>query len=427
MGEERGGDREPVGDDVPGVDDAVPVGVVEAHDPVVPRAVVGQDELVGIVEALGDEQPAVPVEGHRQRLGSHHRLGGHQIDVEALRHERVLQRFTGLERCLHLLLRLELRPPFRARGVVGGHLRRQEREGLEPFGERFHRRMVDVGGRHRRIAPRGPADAALHEDLEAGMPPGALVVPPGGVEDAPLPLGAHPGPRLVVIPFHALLENGAATGVVARVDVGLVPTGESGETGHDRMVGDEDRGAELAGAVALELGPHHVHPGGGVAEAVTRAVERHEPLSAADVLDERALGLRGELVDVGVDGQRVVGGEGRPVQVGDVLRPHQIDAAVGEHRLELGEAVGGAVVSAVAQEEDAERRVGSRGRGGGGTGDGEGQQESDETEAAGGSGAGHGRFSRERAARRRTDHDTPAGPRPGDRVAARCQRPTGGR
>ena len=222
--------------------------------------------------------------------------------------------------------------------------------------------MIDVRASRGRVAAGRPADAALDEILEAGMAPGALIVPPGGIEDSPLPLVADPRPRLVEIPLDALLENGPAAGVVAGVDVGLVPALKALEIVHDRMVGGEVRRPKLAAVVALELGADDVDPHRRIAKTKARAMKRHEALASADEVDDRRFALGRKLVDVGVDGQGVIPAEDRPIEVFEALRIDKLDAAAGKHRLELGKAIGGAMVPLVSEEQDAERLFGRGGR-----------------------------------------------------------------
>ena len=353
--EEARGNGEPLGDDGARVVNAIGVGIVQADDPVVPLAVSGEDDLVGVVDALGDEQPALGVKGHRQRLGFDHRLGGGKRDLKTLWHEGMFPRLFGREGRLHLGDRLELHPPLLATGVVGGDLRRDKLKRRQARGEDVHRRVIDIRAGCGRVAACRPADAALDEILKAGMAPGALVVPPGGVEDAPLPFAADPGPRLVEIPLDALLENRPAARVVAGVDVGLVPALKALEIVHDRMLGSENRRPKLAAVVALELGADHVDPDGRIAKTKTRAVERHEAVPRADKVDERGFAIGRELIDVGVDSQCVVLRERLRVQILEPLGVDKLDAAVGKDRLELREAVGGAMVPLVAEEQDAER------------------------------------------------------------------------
>ena len=360
--EEARGNGKPLGDQGARVVDAIAVAVVQADDPVVPLAVTGEDDLVGIVEALGDEQPALGIEGHRQRLGFDDRLGGRKLDLKPLRHEGMLPRLFGREGRLHLGDRLELHPPLLAAGVVGGDLRRDKLKRGQPLGKDTHRRVIDIRAGLGRVAAGRPADAALDEIVEAGMAPGALVMPPGGVEDAPLPFAADPRPRLVEIPLDAFLENGPAARVVAGVDVGLVPALKALKILHDRMVGGEIRRPKLAAVVALELSADDVDPHRRIAKTKTRAVERHEAVPRANKVDDRRFALGRELVDVGVDGKCVVFRERLRVQILEPLGVDKFDAAAGKHRLELREAVGGAVMPLIAEEQDAERFFGRGGR-----------------------------------------------------------------
>ena len=97
-----GGNGKPLGDDGPRVVNAIGVGVVQTNDPVVPLAVSGEDDLIGVVEALGNEQPALGIKGHRQRLGFDDRLGRGKLDLKTLWHKGMLPRFLGRQGGLHL-------------------------------------------------------------------------------------------------------------------------------------------------------------------------------------------------------------------------------------------------------------------------------------------------------------------------------------
>ena len=91
-------------------------------------------------------------------------------------------------------------------------------------------------------------------------------------------------------------------------------------------------------------------------------MKRHEALASADEVDDRRFALGRKLVDVGVDGQGVIPAEDRPIEVFEALRIDKLDAAAGKHRLELGKAIGGAMVPLVSEEQDAERLFGRGGR-----------------------------------------------------------------
>jgi hypothetical protein len=90
-------------------------------------------------------------------------------------------------------------------------------------------------------------------------------------------------------------------------------------------------------------------------------VKRHEALATADEVDDRRFALGRKLVDVGVDGKHVVPAEDRPIEVLEAFGIDKLDPALGEHRLELGEAVGGAVVPLVAEEQDLQGPLGGLG------------------------------------------------------------------
>ena len=217
----------------------------------------------------------------------------------------------------------------------------------------------------RRILADGPAQAALDEFVKAGVAPGPLVVAPGGVEDAALPLRADPGPRLLDVPLGTVFEDGAVRLVVLRVDVGLVPAREALVPLHDRVVRRGDCGGEGAGAVAAELGADEGDVLRRVEEAVAGAVQRDEALTTLDEVEQCLLLLRSDPGDVREDHERVVAGEGLLVQVGGPVGVGQLDAAFGEHRLELLEPLRRAVAGIVAEEEDLERfwLLGGEGRG----------------------------------------------------------------
>jgi hypothetical protein len=131
---------------------------------------------------------------------------------------------------------------------------------------------------------------------------------------------------------------------------------------HDRMVGGEVRRPKLAAVVALELSADHLDPHRRIAKTKARAVKRHKALATADEVDDRRFALGRKLVDVGVDGQRVIPAEDRPIEVFEAFGVDQLDASLGKHRLELGKAVGGAMMPLVSEEEDAERPLGRGGR-----------------------------------------------------------------
>jgi hypothetical protein len=164
---------------------AVAVGVLDDRDPVAPHA--PGLHLVRVVDRLGDVEATEVVPGHRDRLADL-RLGDEQLGLEPLGHREVLDRLLGRERLLHLADRLAEGAPPRP-GRVERDLGRLVLERLQPL--RHARPRIEHVALVRR-----PADAALDQVVEAGVAPGPRVVARSGVEDAPLALGAGPGPGL---------------------------------------------------------------------------------------------------------------------------------------------------------------------------------------------------------------------------------------
>ena len=334
-------DAQVVGEERDLVGLAVAVGVLDDRDPVAPLAL--RLHLVGVVDRLGDVQPAEVVPGHRDRLVDL-RLGDEQLRLEPGRQGEVLLRLVGRERLLHPADRLaEGAPPG-----AGGVQRDLGRLVLERLQALRHARpgVVDVP------LVRGPADAPLEEVMEAGVAPGAGVVAVRGVEDAPLAVRAGPGPGLGAGLVVAGLEDVAVLRVVLGVDVGLVPGAEGLQPLDDRMVGVDDRRLELAGAVLLELGADQRDVLGGVQEAERGAVQRDEAAAARHVVEQRLLLVLADPGRIGVDEQRVILAERLGVQVRHLLGVGDLDPASGQHRGDLRVAIGGAVVPLVAEEED---------------------------------------------------------------------------
>ena len=139
-----------------------------------------------------------------------------------------------------------------------------------------------------RIAHR-PKDPRLEQLVEGRLPPHSLVVARRGVEDTPLALGTHPGPRLGVGNIVTLLRHLAhhqylaIVFVVVLVFIGLVPGLELLDTGHRRMLRVNHFGGEGTGLVAGEPAADQLVETRFVAEAPARAMHRHEASSALDV------------------------------------------------------------------------------------------------------------------------------------------------
>src|SRR5581483_12425616 len=131
--------------------------------------------------------------------------------------------------------------------------------------------------------------AALDQLLEARIAPGALIMSPGGVEDAALALRAHPRPRLLLVALHAIFQDGASFFVVLGVNVSLIPALEAGEAFHDGVIRLGKRRTEGAGAVLLELGADQVDVFRRIEKAVRGTVQGNEALAALHEIEQRLL------------------------------------------------------------------------------------------------------------------------------------------
>src|SRR5690625_7996922 len=65
--------------------------------------------------------------------------------------------------------------------------------------------------------------------METRILPGPLVMTPGGIKHTPVPLGAHPGPRLLI----AVAQHRAVLLVMHLVHIGFIPAGTPITTRHD--------------------------------------------------------------------------------------------------------------------------------------------------------------------------------------------------
>src|SRR5439155_21251561 len=107
----------------------------------------------------------------------------------------------------------------------------------------------------RRISPHRPSDATFDEILKSLIPPRPLIMPPGRIEDAPLPVRAHPRPRFFLITLLAIFEHRAVAFIVLRVHISLVPTFKTTKPAHDRMLGLYQRRPKRPSLMTLELRP----------------------------------------------------------------------------------------------------------------------------------------------------------------------------
>ena len=185
------------------------------------------------------------------------------------------------------------------------------------------------------------------------------------VEDAALALRPHPRVRLAAFLVDALHQHGAIDRVVARVDVGLVPGGERLQALHHRVIGRDDLGGELAGAVLLELAADDRDVARRLGEHERGAVDGDHRLAALDEVDQRLLLLRRDRLVVGVEHEAVVVLQRRRDQrlLGRRHVRH-LDAAAGQRRGDERQQLAGRVmVAIVAEEQQAQRaRLGRRRR-----------------------------------------------------------------
>ena len=89
-------------------------------------------------------------------------------------------------------------------------------------------------------------------------------------------------------------------------------------------------------------------------------MQRHESLAVADKVENGGFAGGGQVVGVGVDGERVVGRERLWRDVTNPVGIDQLDAARGEHWLQLREPLRGLMVPLVAEEEHPDGRLGRR-------------------------------------------------------------------
>src|SRR5271165_2264638 len=112
---------------------------------------------------------------------------------------------------------------------------------------------------------------------------------PRRVKNASFTVRADPGPRLFVIFFGAVFENGAVFFVMLGVHVGFVPAFEAIEPFHDRMIRRGNRGSKCPGAMPLELGTDQFNAGGRILKAKRSAMEWNEALAARHVVEQSFL------------------------------------------------------------------------------------------------------------------------------------------
>ncbi|CAA9388778.1 MAG: hypothetical protein AVDCRST_MAG64-1080 [uncultured Phycisphaerae bacterium] len=336
VGEAQAGrDRQLVGEHGELVGDPVVVRVLKDADPV--PALARLLYLVRVVERLGDPQPPALVPRHRDRLEDL-RVAGEQLGLEPGRGDHVRHRLLGGDRLLDLGDQVPGRAPRLVRQVVRGlALAVLERRQL---GLRLQR---PVAGR--------PADAALQQVLKVLVPPGPLVVAPGGVEHPALAVRPGPGVRLLALLVVPGRQHLAALLVVHLVDVRLVPALDLPQAFEHRVVGLGVRLLEHAGAVPLEPPAGQLGQRLRLAEAEGPAVDHGVPAAAGDVVEDRRLDGRRPPVDVRVQQQGVEPLEVLRRDLPEVVDVRQVDPAEGHLADGLAEPLQRLVVAVVAEEQ----------------------------------------------------------------------------
>ena len=128
--------------------------------------------------------------------------------------------------------------------------------------------------------------------MESRLLPHPFVVSRGRIENAPLPLRPHPGPRLglrdiVILPCDlAHHQYRAILFVVVLMFIGFVPSLKLLHAVHRRVLAVDHFGGEGAGLVTIEAATHQLIETWLVAEAPARAMHRHETPAALDIAFE---------------------------------------------------------------------------------------------------------------------------------------------
>ena len=328
-----GWDTELVGEDRELVGDPIAVGVFADADAVAALAL--RLEFVRVVERLTNPETAPLVPIHGDRLALKVLLRSKQLHFKTDRRDEVLHRLFGRRGELHLALGVFLCPPIFAGRIERNAIGLDVLERLEVFGERRDTRLVRERTGGTRVLPAGVTDAPFDKVVKAGVRERPGVVSPGGVKDAALPVSPHPRPRLLPVPFRARLQHRAVFFVVLRVNVGLIPAFKALEALHHGMLGQSDRRPKRAGPVTQELRPDQLHHVLVVAEAVARAVQRHEALARRDVIKQRLGLVRFDGVDVRVHDHAVIRLQRGRIQITDDIRIREVNPALLHHGLKL--------------------------------------------------------------------------------------------
>jgi hypothetical protein len=352
------GNAQPVGKDGELIGPPVAVGIFANADPV-PAASPGL-QVVRIVDRLAHPEPAALVPVHADRLSLQIGLAHEQLDVKADRRDEMLHRLFRRQRLLHEPF-AGIAPRASVRRIVG-NIRRDILKRFGVLGHLRHLHPVDERRNDFGIVLHRPADSPLQQVVKARISPRPLIVPPGGVKHAPLPLRADPGPGFLPFLIFPILQHGPVRLVVLLVDVGFVPALKTAKAAQQRMLFIGDGRAERPRPVPLELGADQGDVLRRIQEAIRGAVDRDESAPPFDVVEQRPFLLRRNLGRIGVDHQTGILAERLLVEVAHPLGVGQIDAPFFEDGGNLLEPRCGLVVPLVAQEEElpSHRGCGSR-------------------------------------------------------------------
>src|SRR5690625_3512434 len=109
--------------------------------------------------------------------------------------------------------------------------------------------------------------------METRILPGPLVMTPGGIKHTPVPLGTHPGPRLLI----AVAQHRAVLLVMHLVHIGFIPAGKPIKTRHDFVISLGNARAEGAHPMGGKSPAQQTYKILRVAEIARSRMHRHKP------------------------------------------------------------------------------------------------------------------------------------------------------
>ena len=255
-------------------------------------------QLIRIVHGLTDPQPTTLVPVHRNRLGHKTALIRVQSQCHALRSHIVLHRLFDRQRLLHRRPRRSLDTPLTPRSIIRdlrphfhifkcSHVLTQLRHGRNRPRIPIHKRRDNAD-----ICTAGPANATLHQIRKTRVRPRPLIMPPRRIKHSTLPMSPRPRPRLTILTLRLLtlqtiLQYLPVLLVVQMMDVRLVPTAETPETLHDRMLRSDNLSPKDLTTMPLKLRPHQLHHLRIVPPAERRTVQRNKTLPARHKIQHR--------------------------------------------------------------------------------------------------------------------------------------------